>query len=108
MKTFLSEKYAPYLAIAIFLCLIFYLSLTQRQRDVVVSRLRLRRRRPLSAETPPRSISPEKEVPSNLTSTPNEYVTQFPPSQRAVLHELAKSLPSEQRNELGNLDFDQE
>lgn len=106
-SSFLTERNILYGAIVLCLCTISYLSLSQRQRDVVVGRLRLRRRRPSSAETPPRSLSPEKRVPSNSVPKSNEYVTAFPPSQRDVLRELAQSMPSGQRKQLGDLKFDQ-
>src|SRR5690348_59094 len=101
MWFFLTERNVLYASAAICLSAILYLSLNQRQRDAVVSRLPLRRRRASHADTPPRSLSPEKKVPSNTTPGPNEYVTQFPPSQREVLLELAQSFPSEQRQALG-------
>lgn len=97
-----------YAAIALCLCIVSYLGLSQRQRDVVARRLRLRKRRLSSANTPPRSLSPENKVPSDATPKANEYVRQFPPSQRHVLEELAQSLPSNERQALGDLSFDQE
>ncbi|KAK5955879.1 hypothetical protein OHC33_003520 [Knufia fluminis] len=108
MLSYLTERNILYTAIAVCLCAISYLSLSQRQRDVVVGRLRLRRRRPSSADTPPRSLSPEKKTPSNTSPKANEFVRQYPPSQRHVLAELAQSLPSKQRQALGDLSFHQE
>lgn len=104
----LTERNVLYAAIAICLSIISYFSLSQRQREVVVRRLRFRGRRPSSADTPPRSLSPEKKVPSNSAKKSSEYVRQFPPSQRHVLGELAQSLPLEQQQALGDLSFEQE
>lgn len=106
MWAFPTERNILYICIAVCLCAISYLSLSQGQREVIVRRLRLRGRRRSSAETPPRSLSPEKKVPSNAVSKADEYVAAFPPSQRDILHELAPSLPPQQRNALGDLKFD--
>lgn len=97
-------------SILICICTISYLSLNPKQRDLVITRLRLRRRRPSSANTPPRSLSPTKsskikDLPSNSLPKANEYVTSFPESRRHILDDLATSLPSKQRSELGDLKF---
>lgn len=94
-----------YASVAICFCTVSYFSLSPRQRDVVVDRLRLRRRRPSSAQTPPRSLSPEKKVPLSPAEGA-EYASVFPPSQRDVLHDLKESMSQEQRNALGDLAFD--
>lgn len=106
MLAFLTERNFLYAGIALCLATITYLSLSQRQKEIVFTRLRLRGRRISSADTPPRSLSPEK---GNGTSTPksSEYVTSFPPSQREVLEELAQTLPTSQRQALGDLKFDE-
>lgn len=101
-----------YASIVICLCTISYLSLNQSQREVIITRLRLRRRRPSSADTPPRSLSPSKtikikDLPSNSLPKANEYVTSFPDSRRHVLADLATSLSTKQQSELGDLKFDQ-
>lgn len=108
MGDFPAERNILYICIALCLCAITYLSLSQRQREVVIRRLRLRGRRQTSAETPPRSLSPEKKVPSNVIPKADEYVTTFPPSQRDVLHELATTLPFQQQKALGDLKFDED
>lgn len=97
-----------YGCIAVCLCVISYLSLSQRQREVVVQRLRLRRRRPSSAQTPPRSLSPEKKARSSDAAKANEYANVFPPSPRDALLRIVKYMPAKQRQELGDLSFDQQ
>lgn len=94
-----------YAAVGVCLCLATLLSLTQTQRDILSRRFRLRRRTP-SADTPPRSLSPDKKVPSNAPPTTNEYIDTFPPSRREELIELAATLPPRQREALGDLGVD--
>jgi hypothetical protein len=76
------------------------LALNKRQRDAVLNRLQIHRRRASGASTPPRSFSPSKKAserqhpsdgkePSPLSSLSPDYVTTFPPSRRCVLPELA-------------------
>lgn len=108
MWSYLSEQKILYVCIAVCLCAISYLSLSQKQREIIVKRLYLRRRRRSSVGTPPRSVSPEKKVPSNATPKADEYVTTFPPSQREILQGLKQSLPPKQRKALGDLTFDQD
>lgn len=94
-----------YAFIALCLCTITYFSLSQRQRHVIAKRLRLSKRRPSSADTPPRSLTPEQK-PISTISKNNDYVNVFPPSQRHVLEELVPTLPDTQRKALGDLRFD--
>lgn len=96
-----------YTSVAICFCTVSYFCLTPRQRDVVIDRLRLRRRRPSSAQTPPRSLSPEKKIPLNLSVDGAEYVGVYPPSQRHILQDLVQSMPQDQRNAVGDLEYDQ-
>ncbi|KAL3423714.1 hypothetical protein PVAG01_05461 [Phlyctema vagabunda] len=65
------------------------LLLNTRQREAVLDRLQLRKRRTSGASTPPRSISPTKEK-APLPSKP-DYKTAFPPSRRSALVELAET-----------------
>lgn len=112
MSSFITGNNIFWAAIVILLCTVSYLSLDQKQREVVLARLSLRRRRPSSADTPPRSFSPTqqskvKEVPSNALPTTNEYVNSFPESRRHVLADLATRLSVSARSKLGDLSFDE-
>jgi hypothetical protein len=101
-------SYTPSLWVCLVLLLgvvITYLGLSERQRDIVRQRI-LRGRRISSADTPPRSLSPEKASKVSQPK-PNEYAGVFPPSQREWLNDLAPTLSSAQRAQLGNLRFDQ-
>lgn len=107
MWSFLGGHTLLYASVAICFCSVSYLSLSPRQRDVVIDRLRLRRRRPSSAQTPPRSLSPEneKKIPLSSPAQGAEYAGIFPPSQRDVLYDLRQSMPQKQRDALGDLQF---
>ncbi|KAL2436933.1 hypothetical protein ABEF95_015495 [Exophiala dermatitidis] len=96
-----------YLSLAICLGAITYLSLSQRQKQVVFERLRLRGRRASSANTPPRSLSPDKKQPTNTPLKASEYVNSFPPLIRDSLAEVINKLPEDRRNALGDLEFDE-
>jgi Protein of unknown function (DUF3445) len=100
----MSDSTLLYIGLAFCIGLITYLSLSQRQKDVIIQRLNLRGRRSSNADTPPRSLSPEKQ-PSNAVPKGNEYVTTFPPSQREVLQDL--DLSDAQREALGDATFDE-
>ncbi|KAG0650659.1 hypothetical protein D0Z07_2545 [Hyphodiscus hymeniophilus] len=68
------------------------LTFNKRQRDAVLKRLRVSRRRASGASTPPRSFSPEKknsEGPADTASP--DYADVFCPSRRYVLPKLAES-----------------
>lgn len=66
------------------------LVLDSRQRDVVLKRFDIRRRRATGSLTPPRSLSPEKQgLPSNKSSSEPDYSNTFPPSRREALAELS-------------------
>lgn len=94
--------------IALCLSAIAYLALSQKQRDTIIQRLGLplRGRRASSARTPPRSLSPDKKVESNIAPKSTEYVSTFPPDRREALAKVAQSLPSKQREAMGDLAFD--
>lgn len=103
----MDEKKLLWIGVALCVSTITYLSLSQRQRDVIAQRLLLRGRRSSSADTPPRSLSPEKKVPTNAAPKTNEYAAVFPPSQRDLLKDIAPTLSSAQREKLGSLDFNE-
>ncbi|KAJ9613153.1 hypothetical protein H2200_003094 [Cladophialophora chaetospira] len=106
MASFFDEQTLLYVGLAISLTIITYLSLSQRQKDVVFKRLILRGRRSSSADTPPRSISPEKE-PTNSQPKSSEYVNTFPPLTRENLPEAAVDLPKDRREVLETSSFDE-
>lgn len=99
-----NEEALLWVGLALCVTVITYLRLSQEQKDIIIRRLRLRGRRSSSADTPPRSLSPEKQ-PSNSSTNSSEYVEIFPPSQRDVLRTL--SLSDSQREALGDLNFDE-
>lgn len=107
MGTLLDERTLLWVGVAICAGIITYLSLSQRQKDVVFRRLRLRGRRASSANTPPRSLSPDKKEPSNTPLKSSEYVNTFPPSIRENLEQVAANLPDDQRKAMGDLSFDE-
>jgi hypothetical protein len=85
----MEELYVLTLGIVFCLSTIIYLALSQKQRDVLFRRLRLRGRRASSATTPPRSLSPEKKGPITVPS-PIEYVDTFPGSRREALAKVTE------------------
>jgi hypothetical protein len=95
----MEEKHLVLLGISFCLTTILFLLLSQRQRDVLLSRFRLRGRRASSAKTPPRSLSPEK-TPTNAALTANEWLDTLAPTRRESLVQVAKSLPSKQRKKI--------
>lgn len=61
-----------------------------KQRDVVLQRFDIRRRRATGSLTPPRSLSPEKQgLPSNKSPQAPDYSNTFPPGRREALAELS-------------------
>ncbi|KAK7526727.1 uncharacterized protein IWZ02DRAFT_468053 [Phyllosticta citriasiana] len=64
-----------------------YFASGQKQRNILLYRLGISRRRNSSAGTPPRSLSPEKKA-NNSNAAKPDYSTTFPPSRRFVLAEL--------------------
>lgn len=60
-----------------------------KQRNVVLQRFDIRRRRATGSLTPPRSFSPEKQgLPSNKASSSPDFGDTFPPSRRHALADL--------------------
>ncbi|KAF1962017.1 hypothetical protein CC80DRAFT_401576 [Byssothecium circinans] len=57
----------------------------QASRDVILNRLRFRRRRGSGSKTPPRSLSPGKDQPKEVECP--DYSAIYPPSRRFVLAE---------------------
>ena len=94
--------------LALLFVLFSWLAFSRKQRDVVFTRLRLRGRRSSAANTPPRSVSPDKKEPNNAPPKSTEYVDTFPPSQREALANVAETLPEKQREMLGDLAFDEQ
>ncbi|KIX92903.1 uncharacterized protein Z520_11379 [Fonsecaea multimorphosa CBS 102226] len=107
MGSFQDERTLLYVGLAICVGIITYLSLSQRQKEVVYRRLTLRGRRSSSADTPPRSLSPEKKEPNNSPPKSSEYVNTFPPLTRENLVEAAASLPEDRRAALQSVTFDE-
>ena len=107
MVSFTDERTLLWVGLAICMGTITYLSLSQRQREVVFGRLRLRGRRTSSADTPPRSLSPDKKEPNNSPPKTSEYVNTFPPVSRDALEKVAATLPEAQRQAMGDLSFDE-
>jgi hypothetical protein len=70
-----------------------YLLISKRRRDVVLDRLRLRRRRTSGARTPPLSLSPKKDEAAEGLNEP-AYRDVFPPSRRFALAEAAPEFAS--------------
>lgn len=60
-----------------------------KQRNVVLQRFDIRRRRATGSLTPPRSLSPEKQgLPPNKASSDHDFSKAFPPSRRGALANL--------------------
>ena len=78
---------------------ITFFLLNQQQRDVLLSRFRIRGRRTSSAKTPPRSLSPEN-APAHAALTTNDWLDTLAPTRREALVQAAKSLPAEQREKI--------
>ncbi|KAK0258692.1 hypothetical protein LTR91_012660 [Friedmanniomyces endolithicus] len=96
--------------LAFLACSFYILLLNRTQREVVLERLHLRRRRATNSLTPPRSLSPEKQESALDKPSPTpDYSDVFPPSRRHVLAELpadALNGPGESARELGAKDAD--
>lgn len=68
---------------------IAFLAFDRPKRDVVLSRLGIRRGRATAAFTPPRSLSPEKQgLPPNKPPSTPDYSDTFPPSRREAFADL--------------------
>ena len=92
----MEEKHLLLLGIAFCLTTIV-LFLSQRQRDVLLSRFRLRGRPTSHAKTPP-SLQPNEAPVAALTA--NEWLDTFAPPRREALVQAAQSLPPEQRKRI--------
>lgn len=103
---YLTRHGALYVCIAICFCVITYLGLGARQKEIVKQRLTRAQSKTIAA-TPPRTHTPEKERQDAESSKSPPYVKAFPPSQRAVLPVLIGSLTDAQRKALGSLSFDE-
>lgn len=68
---------------------ILFILLNER-RDIVLERLRLKRRRDSGSRTPPRSFSPQKRKTQNVSEL--NYSTTYPPSRRSTL--IGADIPS--------------
>jgi hypothetical protein len=97
------EMFLLVLGVAFCLISITYLALSQKQRDVLFRRLRLRERRVSSATTPPRSLSPEKKAPITVPS-PTEYIDSFPGSRREALARVMEMSSQADRGSLVGLE----
>ncbi|MCJ1353759.1 MAG: hypothetical protein MMC33_003746 [Icmadophila ericetorum] len=93
--------YLLYAAICVLLSVITLLALTRQQRAALLAYLPLtsRGRRASTSKTPPRSLSPEKKIPSNAPP-PQDYKDVFPPSSRETLAKAAESSTSSQKEKL--------
>ena len=102
------EKYFILAALVITLTSIFLLALSRSQRDTLLSYLYVknRGRRSSSSTTPPRSVSPEKKVPSNVPPT-GEYKDAFPPSSRDALARTAQGFSAARQKKLQGSPVDQ-
>ncbi|KAI9780523.1 MAG: hypothetical protein M1839_006641 [Geoglossum umbratile] len=70
--------------------IVVFLSLSVKQRDIILSRVLLRRRQKNpAASTPPRSVTPEKK---GLENSLPDYRDVFPPSRRASLAAIPNAL----------------
>lgn len=102
-----------YLAIAVLLSNIALLALSKSQRETLYASTSswapavARGRRISSANTPPRSLTPETKVPNNAPP-PAEYKDVFPPSSREALLKLAESLSTSQKKMIGVQHVDQQ
>ena len=85
------------LSIVVLLSSFTALALSKRQRDAVLERFSIRRRRASGASTPPRSFSPSKDAAdkkTSLHSTAPDYSKVLPPSRRSALTVLAETASS--------------
>ena len=107
MSSIVGEQALLWIGLATCASIVTFLSLSQRQRDVVIRRLQFRGRRASSATTPPRSLSPGKKDPSNAPPKSSEYANAFPPSIREGLESAVANLSPAQREAVGDLTFDE-
>lgn len=92
------------IVLAIICCI--YLTISKRQRRALLTNLNWRGRRDSSANTPPRSLSPEKKVPNNSPAQ-GDYITTFPPCRREAIASLVGTLPVEDDLKLVGYELDE-
>jgi hypothetical protein len=97
-----------FIMLGILFCLaaLSYLLLSRKQKEILLNRLLLRGRRSSSANTPPRSLSPEKSTPKPEAPVPEQYVDIFPPSSREAVVNYAKTLPKKRSEKIGPVELD--
>lgn len=103
----ISNQWLLGLGIAFLLATVATLTINKRQRYSVLDRFRFGRRRASASTTPPRSISPTKEVKSKgllSVSSSTDYVNTFPPSRRFTLRQLSKTASASNRKILNGSD----
>ena len=88
----MDTPYLLILGLLFSLATLSYLVINKRHRDVLTSRFNFRGRRSSSANTPPRSFSPEKQKGTENVPAA-DYKNVFPPSRREALRDLYDSLP---------------
>ena len=102
-----------YLAIAVLLSNMAVLVLSKSQRETLYASVSswaptvARGRRSSSANTPPRSLTPDRKAPSNVPP-PVDFKDFFPPSSRDVFLKLAESLLISQKEKIGVRELNQE
>ena len=101
------QEYLIYTAIGSVLIVVFFLSLDRHRRDTVYRYVGVppRGRRISSSKTPPRSLSPERKVPTNAPHV-GDYKDVFPPPCREALASAAKTLSKEQQRRLRGNEID--
>jgi hypothetical protein len=74
----------------------YYVTVHKGNREIVLDRLHISRRRVSGAKTPPRSLSPSKKQVQGLNPS---YADTFPPSRRPTLKSIHVELPPEELSE---------
>lgn len=105
---YISQRSALYVCIAVCFCVLTYLGLSAKQKDVIKQKLAHRKQQKYKVGAPPGPLTTEEEQPHAGTSRSPSHVKAFPPSQRSVLPGLVKSWTVIQRKALGDLSFDEE
>lgn len=94
------------IGIALSITSLVYFAITKRQNDSLWAGLSWRSQKHANANTPPRSLSPEKKVPNN-SAPQGDYVDIFPPSRREALAGLVGNFPAKCRIKLVGYEMDQ-
>ena len=98
-------QYSIALAISLLFACISYVLVPKCRREAIAHQISSalpflpRGRRTSTSKTPPRSVSPERIVPSN-GPPPVDYKSILPPSQRETLNEVAQSYSSPEKERL--------